>query len=501
MKTILTTSLTTLLFSNIGFAQASASKPNIIFIMADDIGYGDISCYNQDSKISTPNIDQLAQDGMRFTDAHSVAALSSPSRYGLLTGRYSFRSRLKSGVLGKNADPLIEANRLTVGKLLQQNGYNTACFGKWHLGVTWTRDNDGNIDLSKQIKNGPITRGFDYYFGINMNNSAFFIENDMAIEVPSVPKPPEMYGNEELICDGWKYENLLPTLSNKVIEYIKNPDEQYRNSDKPFFIYYAANTVHTPIAPVDEFKGSSKAHLYGDFIQQFDWEIGRILEALEEENIAENTLIIFTSDNGPMHWDGTNMQGPLNSIFKYDHNPSYIFRGKKSDIHEAGHRIPFIVRWPAQTPKNTVSDELISHVDFMATCAAIIGENLPAGAGEDSHNFSPVFKGEKLEKPVRNYLINISGGGKLALRMGNWKFIEAGGSGGFTAPKSDAEAEALGLPPIQLYNLEDDIGETINLQDKYPEKLAEMRAILDSIRFSSGNSVANNEIYTEKLSQ
>ena len=176
MKTILTTSLTTLLFSNIGFAQASASKPNIIFIMADDIGYGDISCYNQGSKTSTPNIDQLAQDGMRFTDAHSVAALSSPSRYGLLTGRYSFRSRLKSGVLGKNADPLIEANRLTVGKLLQQNGYNTACFGKWHLGVTWTRDNDGNIDLSKQIKNGPITRGFDYYFGINMNNSAFLLK-------------------------------------------------------------------------------------------------------------------------------------------------------------------------------------------------------------------------------------------------------------------------------------------------------------------------------------
>ena len=465
-------------FSSI-VAQESQSKPNIIFILADDLGYGDVSCYNPYSKISTPNIDRLAANGMRFTDAHSGSALSTPTRYSLLTGRYSFRSRIKSGVLNNESEPLIEADRMTVGRFLQTNGYHTACFGKWHLGVIWARNSDNSINYNGRITEGPATRGFDYYFGVNQNNSTFFIENDRIVEAPTVPKPDGMYGGAGLMAPGWTYENLLPTLTSRVIDYIKNTSCK-RDSENPFFIYYAANAPHTPIAPTDEFKGTSNAHLYGDFIQQLDNNIGQIMKALEDMGIVDNTLVIVSSDNGPMHWDGTNMQGGSTSIFKYGHNPSYPLRGKKSDIWEAGHRVPFVVHWPAQIPSNTVNDELISQIDFMATCAGILGVTLPEGVGEDSYNMLSVLKG-KNTAPIRKELVNHSGRGMFALRQGNWKFILAGGSGGFTAPQTDTDAEKLGLPPIQLYDMASDPEETTNLYDRYPQKVTELKQLLNSI--------------------
>lgn len=480
-KRTFTACATALYLAGMANTYAEGTKPNIIFIMADDLGYGDLSCNNPESKIYTPHIDSLANHGIRFTDAHSGAALSTPTRYGVLTGRYSFRSRLQSGVLGAEAEPLIEEDRMTVGKLLQQNGYNTACFGKWHLGLDFPKDNKGNVNYAGKFQNGPVTRGFDYYYGVNVNNSTFFIENNMAVEVPSVPKPDGMWGDPGLMAPGWTFENIMPTLKDKAIDYIKNTSGK-RDSDKPFFIYFAATTPHTPIAPTEQFIGTSKAHRIGDFVQQLDWEVGQIMEALKEEGLDQNTLIIFTSDNGPMHWDGSNMQGGLNSIFRHGHNPSYIFRGKKSDVWEAGHRIPFVAYWPGQIPANTVSDEIISLVDLMGTCAGIVGTELPQGVGEDSYNILPALKAENTT-PVRKVLLNYSGGGGFALRQGNWKFIDAGGSRGFSAPKTDADAAALGLPLIQLYNLADDPAEENNLQAEYPEKVKEMTVLLDSIRY------------------
>ena len=463
-------------------AQGSQTKPNIVFILADDLGYGDVSCYNTiDDKVSTPNIDGIAANGIRFTDGHSGAALSTPSRYSLLTGRYSFRSRLKAGVLGDDAAPLIEDGRVTVGSFLQANGYNTACFGKWHLGLNWAKTG-GSINYNGKITGGPTTRGFDHYFGINTNNNTFFIEDDKVVEPPTVPKPAGMYGGAGLMVPGWTYENMMPTFTNKVIDYIKNTTNQ-RDPNKPFFVYFAATIPHTPIAPIDEFIGTSNAHLIGDFIQQLDWEIGQVMQALKDQGVLDNTLVIVTSDNGPMHWDGTNMQGPTGSIFKWGHNPSGPFRGKKSDIWEAGHHVPFVAQWPGTIPANTVSDELISQVDFMATCAGILGVDLPSGAGEDSYNMLSALKAENTT-PIRKELLNISGGGKFALRQGDWKFILAGGSGGgFTAPKSDADAEALGLPPIQLYNLSENIAEPDkkNVYADYPDKVKNMTIIIDSI--------------------
>ena len=472
-------------------AQGIQSKPNIVFILADDLGYGDVSCYNPDGKISTPNIDRIASNGIRFTDGHAGAALSTPSRYSLLTGRYSFRSRLQSGVLGNDAEALIEANRVTVGSFLQANGYNTAAFGKWHLGLTWAKSG-GAIDYSGKITNGPITRGFDHFFGINVNNSTFFIDDDTTPEAPTVPKPAGMYGGAGMMVPGWTYENMMPTFTTKAIEYIKNTTNK-RDINKPFFIYFAAPVPHTPIAPIDEFKGTSNAHLIGDFIQQLDAEVGMVIQALEEQGVLDNTLIIFSSDNGPMFWDGSNMQGGTNSIFKWGHNPSGPLRGKKSDIWEAGHRVPFVAQWPGHIPANTVSNEMVTQVDFMATCAAILGVDLPAGAGEDSYNMLPALEAKNTPS-IRKELLNVSGGGGLALRKGDWKLILAGGSRGFTPPQSDADAAALGLPPVQLYNLSDDIAEpdkkNLFTNADYQRKVKEMTAIIDSIKIGKSPMIS-----------
>lgn len=499
-KSTFKTCVTSLFLAGLANAQAQGSKPNIIYILADDLGYGDLSCYNENSKISTPNIDRLASQGMSFTDAHAGAALSTPSRYGILTGRYCFRSSLKSGVLGAYDPPLIESSRTTVGGFLQQNGYNTACIGKWHLGFGWPKSQGGQINFADSIKEGPVDRGFDYYYGVDCPNEEpyCFIENKKTIGIPNVQKPASMYGYAGLMVPGWSLENLLPGITNKAVDYINNASTVFkRDSQKPFFLYFALTAPHTPIAPIDSFKGTSKAYRYGDFIQQLDWEVGKVLQAIKDQGLEDNTIVIFSSDNGPMPWDGTDMQGTMNSVLSYGHNPSYIYRGKKSDIWEAGHRIPFIVRWPGQIAANTKSNETICEIDFMATCAGILNKSLPSGAGEDSYNLLPILKGESYNHPFRKVTMNHSGSGTFAIRQGNWKLILGGGSGGFTNPTTDAAALALGWPLIQLYDLSVDIGEKTNLQATYPDKVNAMTILLDSLKKGSiidpsGSVYANN---------
>jgi arylsulfatase A-like enzyme len=319
-----------------GCASEKEKYPNIVYILADDLGYGDVSALNPESKISTPNLDRLAQEGITFTDAHSGSAVCTPTRYGILTGRYCWRTPLKSSVLWPWDGPLIEADRLTVGSFLKQHGYTTACIGKWHLGWDWsTFDGSGmneeippgkwdskvrgriagTIDFSGEINNGPVTRGFDYYFGDDVPNFPpyCFIENNRTIGLPSMEKPDSMYGNPGIMLEGWKLEEVMPALTRKAVEYIKAGAGEglfKKERDKPFFLYFPLTAPHTPIAPTADFIGTSDAGAYGDFVQEVDWTVGQVMKALEEMGLAENTLLIFTSDNGSPGRDRTDMGGP-----------------------------------------------------------------------------------------------------------------------------------------------------------------------------------------------
>lgn len=492
--------------------QAQNNHPNIIYILADDLGYGDISCLNDKSKIQTPNIDKLASLGMTFTDAHSASAVCTPTRYGLLTGRYPWRSKLKSGVLGLYDPPLIEEGRLTIGQLMQQQGYTTACIGKWHLGWNWPlktgtffRDSlykghnseqvrwqlEKYIDFSARIENGPLTKGFDYYFGTDVPNYPpyCFIENDRLVQTPGKMKPADMYGHPGVMVDGWRLENILPSLTNKATTYIK---EKAKN-DQPFFLYIPLTSPHSPIAPADQFKGTSKAGLYGDFVQQTDWTVGEIIKAVTDAGIEKNTIIFFASDNGSPATDGTGMYGELNSIKKFDHNPSYKFRGIKADIWEGGHHIPFFVKWPEMVAENSRCAITISLNDVMATCADLFKNALPDNAGEDSYSLLPLLFNKK-KNYKRNYTIHLSSNGYFAIRKDKWKLIMCAGSGGWTSPVSGKEE--VGLPEVQLFNIKDDPGEKKNLYLKYPGKVRELKALLVTCvkegRSTSGNVQENN---------
>ncbi|MEN8228682.1 MAG: arylsulfatase [Bacteroidota bacterium] len=483
--------------------QPEEEHPNIVFILADDLGYGDLSGLNPDSRISTPNLDMLAGQGITFTDAHSGSAVCTPTRYGILTGRYCWRSRLKSSVLWAWDGPLIEPDRLTVGDFLKQHGYTTACIGKWHLGWEWPTY-DGSlladqlpqgkwdpelrnplaeeVDFTAEIRNGPITRGFDYYFGDDVPNFPpyCFIENDRTLGIPSLNKPDSMFGAPGPMIEGWNLEEVMPALTRKAVEYIKaGTGEGFfnRDRDKPFFLYFPLTAPHTPIAPVAEFRGKSDASAYGDFVQEVDWTVGQIMKVLEEEGVAENTLLIFTSDNGSPGRDGTNMGGPVSSVRKYGHNPSYIFRGIKADIFEGGHRVPFFARWPGKIKPGAESDEIICHTDLMATLAAILDKPLPENSAEDSYNILPVLLGEEVDKPIREATVHHSIDGSFSIRQGKWKLVLCAGSGGWSKPGNQL-AKEMGLPEIQLYDLNVDIKEENNLVDQYPEIVEELRALL-----------------------
>jgi arylsulfatase A-like enzyme len=505
------------ILSFLGFSSCTKhlEQPNIILFLADDMGYGDPQSYVSGSKVPTPNIDKLAEEGTRFTDAHAPASVCTPTRYAILTGRYAWRTRLKRGVLGPYSSPLIEADRLTLPAMLKEQGYSTACIGKWHLGMQWATNNNSalpekwdrdhdqsQIDHSKKISAGPLTAGFDYYFGVNVPNFPpyIFIENDELIGDPSVPKPDTMYGNPGMMLPGWKLEDILPTLADKAVSYIDNYARS--KSDKPFFLYFSSTAPHTPIVPAKEFQGKSEAGPYGDLVHQTDFSLGEIMKALERNGLKKNTLVIFTSDNGSparagdLHLHGRDFHETGSVVTKFGHNPNAPWRGMKADIWEGGHRVPFVVSWPGNTPENSISNEAICAIDIMAGIAKIVGYDLPLDAAEDSWDISDLFLGKKVgidanQDPVREAIVHHSGSGKFAIRKGKWKLIPQLGSGGWTKPNSVNSKDS--IIKGQLYDMESDPEENNNLWQEYPEIVEELNVLLEKYKAEGRSTpVLNN---------
>jgi arylsulfatase A-like enzyme len=462
-------------------ASAQPGRPNIVFILADDLGIGDLGSYNKDSKIPTPNIDAVARRGMRFSDAHSPSAVCSPTRYGILTGRYAWRTKLKRGVL-QGYDPyLIERGRLTWPLFLQRLGYRTAGIGKWHLGL-------GNVqpaDYHKALDPGPKEAGFDYFFGIPSSLDFppyVFLENDHATAAPSEQVTASKsqreggggFWREGAIAPGFKHSEVLPTLTQKAVAWL-----QKQKSDQPFFLYFALSGPHTPWLPAKEYQGKSQAGPYGDFVVQVDAAVGEIVRTLERLGLADNTLIIVTSDNGA-HWTPED-------ILRYGHRANLFWRGQKADIWEAGHRIPLIAAWKEHIPANSTSDETICLTDMFATTAALLRQPLPRNAAEDSASILPALLGQKHDRPLREATVHHSGSGTFAIRRGEWVLIEGLGSGGFTKPQQ--EKPTPGGPRGQLYNLARDPGQQRNQYLGEPDRVIEMQALLDRYR-NEGRSVA-----------
>ncbi len=437
------------------------------------MGYGDVSYLNNRSKIVTPNLDRLAGEGVVFTDAHTGSAVCTPTRYGILTGRYAWRSTLKNGVTWSYDKHLIDKDRTTVPSLLRQQGYHTACIGKWHLGLDWAMDSAGVIDFMQPVKNGPNEIGFDYFFGIAASLDIppyFYIENNRitASAIDTVEAVSgKMFWRKGPIGNDFKHIEVLPKITEQAANYIAEQSKTKR----PFFLYFPLTAPHTPILPTEEFYGISGTNEYGDFVVMVDDVVGQIMQALEENGVAENTLIIFTSDNGcsPM--------ADFEELAEAGHDPSYVFRGHKADIFEGGHHVPFIARWPGKILPLTTSDEIICTTDLLATCAAISGIDLRNDEGEDSYNILPALKGEIIKNPIREATVHHSINGSYAIRQGKWKLVFCPGSGGWSYPRPE-EAIELGLFPVQLYDLNEDIGEAYNLAEEHPQLVKELTTLM-----------------------
>ncbi len=471
----------TLALGGSGGAWAQAPKhPNIVYILADDMGYGDLSCLNPESKIPTPNMDRIAREGIAFTDAHSGSAVCTPTRYGILTGRYSWRSTLKKGVLQGYSPALIPPERTTAASFLKPHGYRSACVGKWHLGLNWATKNKGkaaagNVDYTKPVADGPCALGFDYFFGIpaSLDMTPYvYVENDRVVEAPTdtiaEQKGMGFYRGGPIAPD-FKHIGVLPDLTEKAVEVIDG--HAANHADAPLFLYFPLPAPHTPILPTPEFEGTSKAGTYGDFVCQVDGTVGKILDALDRNGMADNTLIVLTSDNGcsPM--------AQFAELRKMGHEPSYHFRGHKADIFEGGHRIPFLARWPDRIQAGATCDHTVCLTDLLATAADIVAAPLPDNAGEDSVSLLPALLGEAA-KPAREAVVHHSINGSFAIRQGRWKLEFCPGSGGWSAPRPDA-AKKQGLPKIQLYDLESDIAEKTNVYEQHPELVERLTALLE----------------------
>lgn len=511
-KVFLLTSYLSLVFLLIGcIKDQEKTSPNVIFILADDMGYGDATCYNPVSKINTPNIDKLAEQGMRFTDAHSPSSVCTPTRYGILTGRYCWRTRLDKWVLHPYDSDLIEPDRLTLGRLFKQNGYQTACFGKWHLGFDWPTTEDvispwtfgamksgKNIDLSQNIGGGPVAAGFDHYFGVDVPNYPpyCYIRNTRIVgEVPTVEKPSNIYGNPGPMQNGWDLEKVLPCITDSALAYI----DEASQSEKPFFIYFPLTAPHTPIVPAKQYQGKSSAGDYGDLVVQVDDIVGQIVQKLKDNGTLENTLIVFTSDNGsPARAGDPHIRGKEWSQIgavetMFDHHPNKPWRGLKADIWEAGHRVPLVVSWPNGIPQNKLNDEPVSLTDFFASFCSLLNVELDDKSGEDSFNILPVLQGTGQTK--RDHIVHHSGDGMFALRINEWKYAEALGSGGFSKP--NRISHELNQETAQLYKLEKDSSELNNEFFNEQNKLEEMKQLLENIKFGTRTNYGLGKFRTE----
>lgn len=452
------------------------TPPNIIFILADDMGYGDVSCLNEHGKIYTQHLDRLAAAGLICRDGHATSAVCTPSRYSILTGRYNWRSALKQGVNRGYSPPLLEEGRLTVASFLQQHGYATGCVGKWHLGWHWAKigPEETDVDFTQPITDGPTSVGFDYYFGISASLDMppyVYVENEQPTAVPD--HICEGFEGKRLLRAGptapdFDHEEVLPTFAEKAVAWV----DAQAQKDAPFFLYLPLAAPHTPILPTAEFLGKSGVSTYGDFCLQVDDVVGQLLALLDQHGIADNTIVIFTSDNGcAPHAD-------LEEMAAVGHNPSYVFRGHKADIYEGGHRVPLLIRWPATIAAGSVSDETVCLADLLATCADILETPLPDNAGEDSVSNLPIWRGDSLTQGIREATVHSSVNGSLSIRQGRWKLEMCPGSGGWSYPKPGPETE--GLPPIQLYDLATDIGERTNVAADHPDIVETLTDLLTS---------------------
>jgi len=446
--------------------QSTASqRPNIVYILCDDLGYGDVHALNpRRGKIKTPNIDKLCSEGMTFTDAHGASSVCTPSRYGILTGRYPWRTSLQSGVLLGMSPPLISRTQLTVAEMLKKQGYATGMIGKWHLGMTFGKD-----PFADPIKDDPLQHGFDYFFGISASLDMppfVYIENQKFTEVPTVTKTWLRSGPA---AKDFEAENVLPDFTKKAVAYIADHAADAKIG-KPFFLYVAWSAPHTPILPTTEWQGKSGLGPYGDFVMETDWATGEVAKALDAAGIADNTLLIFTSDNGCSPAAG------IQKLESAGHYPSAQFRGYKADIWDGGHRIPFIARWPGKIKPGTESSQISCLNDLMATCADIVGVRLPSNA-EDSVSMLPALLGQD-RFPLREAVVHHSIDGYFAIRKGKWKLELCAGSGGWSAPKEDA-AKKENLPPIQLYDMTVDESERKNVAAENPLVVKELTALLE----------------------
>jgi len=466
-------------------ATHASANPNIIFIMADDQGFGDVSALNPDSKIPTPNIDRIANEGMIFLDGHSSSSVCTPTRYSVLTGRYHWRTHLQRGVLGGFSRPLISPGRLTVASLLKRHGYTTSCIGKWHLGWDWplkdggTANDAGNfsggfkggwdVDYTGQIKNGPCDLGFDSFFGISASLDMppyVYVRDRTPTEPATVEKAFHRKGPA---AAGFEAVDVLPTITQEAVRFINDNAE----SENPFFLYFPLNAPHTPIVPTARWKGKSGINSYCDFTMQVDWTVGQVLKAIDDNDIAGNTLIIFTTDNG------CSPQAKIPELLAAGHDQNYIYRGHKADIFEGGHRVPFVARWPGQVKAGSRTKQLVGQLDLLATAAEIVGAEVGEEGGEDSVSFLPVLLGEAT-RPIRTSIVSQSIGGQFAIRDGDWKLCLCPGSGGWSAPRPGRQ-DLSQLPPVQLFDLADDPGETKNLQAIHPERVEAMKGMLSRI--------------------
>lgn len=489
-KIILSAALT----CTLAVAGAQAKSPNVVLILADDMGYGDVNALNPDSQVPTPNLDRLRAQGMAFTDAHSGSSLSTPSRYGIMTGRYCFRSPLKNGVLNGFSPMLIEPETATMAEMLHDNGYNTAVIGKWHIGLDWQKkdpnkkltkgkgflQDDSNVDYAAGVANGPHTRGFDYSYVLpgSLDMSPYlYVENGrvadpnlIAVEgrgsLTDTGPDRRVFWRDGTASASFDFYSVLDNFADRAVSYIAEAD-----ADTPFFLYHPITAPHTPWLPAKEYQGRSGAGLYGDFICHLDDIVGRIMATLEERGMADNTILIFTSDNGAF-WDDIERQNsPL-------HSANHIYRGMKADAWDGGHRIPLLVRWPEAVAAGSTSEQLVCLTDIMATAAEANDSPMPASA-EDSRSFLAALQGQTDYDGMRQSVVHHSGPGMFAIRRGEWKFIDGQGSGG-----RSTEAQDVPEAPGQLYNMKKDPSETTNLYLKQTKIVDELRTELEQLKTS-----------------